>query len=43
MIFSSDGGDMKVYDGENVSLVTGAPSVSSMCVHNERLFLTDGA
>lgn len=43
IIFSSDGGDMKVYDGENVSSVTGAPSVSSMCVHNERLFLTDGA
>lgn len=43
MIFSDAVGNMKIYDGNNVSSVTGAPSVSSMCVHNERLFLTDGA
>lgn len=43
MIFSDENGNMKIYDGDNVTSVTGAPSVSSMCVHNERLFLTDGA
>ena len=34
MIFSDAVGNMKIYDGNNVSSVTGAPSVSSMCVHN---------
>lgn len=42
-IFSSTAGGMKIYDGNNVTSVSDAPTVSSMCVHNERLFVTDGS
>ena len=43
IIFSGETGGMKIYDGNVVTEVPDAPTVSSMCVHNERLFITDGA
>lgn len=42
-ILSSAGDGMKIYDGTTVTEVDSAPSVSSMCIHGERLFLTDGS
>ena len=41
MIFSSDE-KMKVYDGTTVTTVENVPSVTSMCIHSERLFATEG-
>lgn len=41
IIFSLDN-LLKVYDGEKVLTVTDAPSISSVCIHNERLFATEG-
>ena len=43
MIFSSENGEMKIYDGTNVITVSSAPKVESMCIHGERLFLTDSS
>ncbi len=42
IIFSAEGEGMKIYDGETVTAVSGCPSVTSMCVHSERLFVTSG-
>lgn len=33
---------LKIYDGIKVTQITDAPSVTSMCIHNERLFVTEG-
>lgn len=41
IIFSS-GESLKVYDGNKVTSVKDVPSVTSMCVHSERLFVTEG-
>lgn len=41
IIFSADG-IMKIYDGKNVQTVTDAPCITSMCIHSERLFATEG-
>ena len=43
MIFSSENAELKIYDGTNVITVSSAPKVESMCVHGERLFLTDSS
>lgn len=40
MIFSY-GSVMKIYDGETVTEVSDSPAVTSMCIHNERLFATE--
>lgn len=40
MIFSF-GSVMKIYDGETVTEVSDSPAVTSMCIHNERLFATE--
>lgn len=42
VIIFSGGGLMKIYDGSSVTLVEGVPEVTSMCMHNERLFVTTG-
>lgn len=36
------GDSMKIFDGQNVEVVQNAPSVTSMCMHGERLFATEG-
>lgn len=41
MIFSA-GESLKVYDGESVTAISDVPSVTSMCIHSERLFVTEG-
>lgn len=41
IIFSYES-SMKIFDGENVELVQNAPVVTSMCMHGERLFATEG-
>lgn len=41
MIFS-DGDKIVVYDGQTATSTTDVPSVTSMCVHSERLFATEG-
>ncbi|MBQ3571955.1 MAG: hypothetical protein IJA15_03915 [Clostridia bacterium] len=33
---------LKIYDGDSVTEITDAPTVTSMCIHNERLFVTEG-
>lgn len=43
IIFSCKSGGMLIYNGLSVTAAPTAPTVSSMCVHGERLFLTDGA
>ncbi|MBR2384493.1 MAG: hypothetical protein IKA99_02675 [Clostridia bacterium] len=42
IIFSAEGEGIKIYDGVSVVEVPDAPSVTSMCIHNERLFITSG-
>lgn len=42
IIFSAEGEGIKIYDGERVVEVPDAPSVTSMCIHSERLFITSG-
>ena len=42
IIFSAEGEGIKIYDGTTVVNVPDAPSVTSMCIHNERLFITSG-
>ena len=41
IIFSADGENMKIYDGETVETVSDAPAVTSTCIHGERLFATE--
>lgn len=41
MIFS-DGDKIVVYDGQTATSATDVPSVTSMCIHSERLFATEG-
>lgn len=41
IIFCAENEDMKIYDGESVETVSDAPAVTSMCVHSERLFVTE--
>ncbi len=40
IIFSSISSGLKIYNGQEVVSVPDAPSVSSMCIHFERLFIT---
>jgi len=40
MIFSA-GSTLKIYDGESVTDADDVPSVTSMCIHSERLFATE--
>ena len=42
IIFSAEGEGIKIYDGNSVVTVPDAPPVTSMCIHNERLFITSG-
>ena len=42
IIFSAEGEGIKIYDGNTVTVVSDAPSVTSMCIHSERLFITSG-
>lgn len=42
VIIFSYGESMKIFDGESVETVQNAPSVTSMCMHGERLFVTEG-
>ena len=37
----SDGATMKIYDGTKVVAVSDVPAITSMCIHNERLFVTE--
>ncbi len=41
IIFTADS-VMKLYDGESVTEVTDTPCITSACIHNERLFATEG-
>lgn len=41
VIFSCDN-VMKLYDGEEVIEITDAPIITSMCIHGERLFASEG-
>ena len=40
MIFS-DERSMKIYNGKTVKPATDVPAITSMCIHNERLFVTE--
>ena len=40
ILLSSATNGLKMLNGENVTSVDGAPSITSMCVHNERIFAT---
>ncbi len=40
VIIFSNKNSFKIYDGLNVTEVEGVPSITSMCVHGERLFVT---
>ena len=42
IIMSAEGEGLKIYDGETVTSVPDAPSITSMCIHAERLFVTSG-
>ena len=42
IIFSAEGEGIKIYDGDTVTEVLDAPSITSMCMHSERLFVTSG-
>ena len=42
MIFSAEGEGIKIYDGNKVKVISDCPSVTSMCIHSERLFITSG-
>ena len=42
VIIFSLGSISKVYDGENVTAIEDAPGITSTCIHNERLFATEG-
>ena len=42
IIFSAENEGIKIYDGVGVTVISDAPSVTSMCVHSERLFVTSG-
>ena len=42
IIFSKSGGGICIYDGVTATVVNDAPIITSMCVHNERLFVTTG-
>ncbi|MBR3864895.1 MAG: hypothetical protein IKJ19_07300 [Clostridia bacterium] len=41
IIFSTTN-ELKIYDGSNITVVEDCPSVTSICIHNERLFATEG-
>ena len=41
IIFSAEE-KVKVYDGERVTSISDAPGITSTCIHNERLFATEG-
>lgn len=41
MLFSGREEGLWIYDGKSMTEVGGAPAVSSMCIHYERLFVTD--
>ncbi len=43
IMFSTKSGGLAIYNGETVTVSDTAPGVSSMCIHGERLFITDGA
>lgn len=40
MIFS-DERSMKIYNGKTIKPATDVPAITSMCIHNERLFVTE--
>ena len=42
IIFSKSGGGIYIYDGTTTTAVNDAPIITSMCFHNERLFVTTG-
>ncbi|MGN0818999.1 MAG: hypothetical protein ACI4M6_01190 [Christensenellaceae bacterium] len=42
VLIFGDGNGLKVYDGSGVTTVDDAPEITSMCIHNERLFITCG-
>ena len=42
VIIFSLGRSSKVYDGERVVYINDAPGITSTCIHNERLFATEG-
>lgn len=42
VLIFGDGNGLKVYDGSSVTTVEDAPEITSMCIHNERLFITCG-
>ncbi len=42
VVIFSEGNSLKVYDGESVTSVTDGPKLTSICIHNERLFATEG-
>jgi hypothetical protein len=42
VIIFSLGNSSKVYDGENVVYINDAPGITSTCIHNERMFATEG-
>ncbi len=42
VIILSINSSFKIYDGSVVTEVEGVPDITSMCIHNERLFVTTG-
>ena len=42
IFLSSEKDGLIVYDGESWQRVEGAPPITSMCIHSERLFITSG-
>lgn len=42
VIILSINSSFKIYDGNIVTVVEGVPDITSMCIHNERLFVTTG-
>lgn len=42
LLLSSEEDGLVIYDGENWQKVEGAPPITSMCIHSERLFITSG-
>lgn len=42
LLLSEKNGSLYIYDGKTLSVVDGAPPITSLCIHSERIFATGG-
>ena len=42
IMFSTNESGLYIYNGDSVTVAENSPGVTSMCIHSERLFITDG-